>query len=520
MWERGAGRRALPFRCRSQNQEEGESLENNPELLESLSKVMLPKAAQKEGGGVLNLVDSGAIKEAYGEQSLGIASILVELPVPVDSRTTKLLKQEIESTVRGIEWVRNPLVVVTVPEGELATPEVATPLQTDESSDTPRGKSGNLENVRHVVSVASCKGGVGKSTTSVNLAFALRSMGFKVGIIDADLYGPSLPTMVRPNDARVSFGDGASEIEPVFAHGIKMMSMGFINPTDSMVVRGARAAPLVQQLLTRTRWGDLDYLVIDMPPGTGDIQLMLSQTVPIDAAVIVTTPQRLSFVDVVKGVEMFDKVGIPCVSVVENMAYWQNKELAQQVRELMQDHGLSSELTSEIEGKIAAPQKIFGEGHRKRLSEMWGIDNTYSIPLEPTLAKAGDSGKPYFISDSDSPIAEIYNKMAADLVTEVDRMDSAMTRPVVTYDATMNAIVSTLADGTEQRISPVEVRRRCRSPTNIQELITEDVKPVEIFPMGNYAIQILWNDGHQSLMPYRSFIEFNNKTEVVVKEAR
>ena len=175
-----------------------------------------------------------------------------------------------------------------------------------------------------MVLCASCKGGVGKSTTAVNLAYSLQAQGQKVGILDVDIYGPSLPTMVTPsrpfNPAEDIVGNA---ITPVDGDGVRLMSMGYINPFDNFVLRGAKVTPLVQQLISTTQWGDLDYLIVDMPPGTGDIHLTLAQMdgLRIDAAVIVTTPQRLSFVDVVKGVEMFDKVGIPSVAVVENMAY-------------------------------------------------------------------------------------------------------------------------------------------------------------------------------------------------------
>ena len=197
----------------------------------------------------------------------------------------------------------------------------------DETRAASAAAATGLQGVKNVVLCASCKGGVGKSTTSVNLAYSLHAQGHKVGILDVDIYGPSLPTMVTPvrpfNPAEDIVGNA---ITPVDGDGVKLMSMGYINPFDNFVLRGAKVTPLVQQLISTTQWGDLDYLIIDMPPGTGDIHLTLAQMdgLRIDAAVIVTTPQRLSFVDVVKGVEMFDKVGIPSVAVVENMAYFES----------------------------------------------------------------------------------------------------------------------------------------------------------------------------------------------------
>jgi len=498
----------------------------DPELLESLASIEVPDQAKIGGSKAsIDIVKSGMVREALGEKALGIASVLVELPLPVDSKTKQALQQQCENAVKTIEWVTNPLIVITAPEGAPSAVMSSSPSSSASSPVSPFADMGNsevdtmrkggLKSVDKVIAVASCKGGVGKSTTSVNLAFALRAQGYKVGIVDTDLYGPSLPTMVTPENPEVAFENGGSEIIPVEAHGVKMMSMGFINPTDSMVVRGARAAPLVEQMLTRTQWGELDFLVIDMPPGTGDIQLTLSQSVSIDAAVVVTTPQRLSFADVVKGVEMFDKVGIPCVAVVENMAFWQNNELSKRVEALLDEGASSSPLLPEATRKslldlVSAPQYIFGKGHRKRLAEMWGIENTYALPLEPALSEAGDSGCPFYLTGASSnpSIASQYDRLASDVVTEIHNLEKTKAaRPEVIFDATRNMVVSITKGGEEQIISPVELRRRCRSPTNIKELITDDVKPIDIFPMGNYAVQILWNDGHQSLMPYASFVE-------------
>lgn len=180
-----------------------------------------------------------------------------------------------------------------------------------------------LEGVKHVVAVSSCKGGVGKSTVSVNLAFAMSQLGLKVGIFDADLYGPSLPTMISPESARLyQDEDDASKIKPIEFSGVKAMSYGFAAQNKTAIMRGPMASNLVAQLIGQTKWEDLDYLIIDMPPGTGDIQLTLCQELSLRAAVIVTTPQKLAYVDVVKGIEMFDSLKVPTISVVENMAYY------------------------------------------------------------------------------------------------------------------------------------------------------------------------------------------------------
>jgi len=180
-----------------------------------------------------------------------------------------------------------------------------------------------LKDVKNVLAVYSCKGGVGKSTVAVNLAFSLLNQGLKVGIMDADLYGPSLPTMISPDQQELyTDEDDATKIKPIEFAGIKAMSYGFATKNKGAVMRGPMASNLVAQLVGSTQWGDLDYLVVDFPPGTGDVQLTLCQELMITASVIITTPQKLAYVDVVKGIEMFDSLKVPTVAVIENMAYY------------------------------------------------------------------------------------------------------------------------------------------------------------------------------------------------------
>lgn len=224
-----------------------------------------------------------------------------------------------------------------------------------------------LSQVRHIIAVSSCKGGVGKSTVSVNLAYSLAGMGAKVGILDADVYGPSLPTMLSPENPVLEMDPETSAITPAEYHGVKVVSFGFTGQA-SAIMRGPMVSGLINQLLTTSNWGELDYLIVDFPPGTGDIQLTLCQAAPFSAAVVVTTPQKLSFVDVAKGIRMFAKLRVPCLSVVENMSYFDGDD-----------------------GKRYRP---FGEGSGERVCREFGVPALFQHPITADLSAAGDNGVP------------------------------------------------------------------------------------------------------------------------------
>ena len=243
-----------------------------------------------------------------------------------------------------------------------------------------------MPNVKNIIAVASGKGGVGKSTTAVNLALALSAEGASVGILDADIYGPSQPMMLGVSGRPVSHDN--KSMEPLENHGIQVSSVGFmIDPDEPMVWRGPMASGALQQLLEQTNWRDLDYLIVDMPPGTGDIQLTLSQKVPVTGAVIVTTPQDLALLDARKGVEMFRKVNIPVLGVVENMAV----------------HICSS---------CGHAEHLFGEGGGEKLAAQFGVDLLASMPLSMAIRLQADGGKPTTIADPESQIAMLYQQVA------------------------------------------------------------------------------------------------------------
>jgi ATP-binding protein involved in chromosome partitioning len=250
-----------------------------------------------------------------------------------------------------------------------------------------------LSNVRNIIAVASGKGGVGKSTTAANLALALAAEGANVGLLDADIYGPSQPLMMGVS-GKPDSKDGKT-MEPLEAHGIQIASIGFmIDPDQPMVWRGPMVTQALQQLLELTNWRDLDYLVVDMPPGTGDIQLTLSQKVPVTGAVIVTTPQDIALLDARKGLKMFEKVGIPILGIIENMSV-------------------------HICSQCGHAEAIFGEGGGAKMCADFGVPFLGALPLTMSIREQADSGRPTVVADPEGPVAQIYQQIARKLAVAV-----------------------------------------------------------------------------------------------------
>lgn len=247
--------------------------------------------------------------------------------------------------------------------------------------------------VKNIIAIASGKGGVGKSTTAVNLALALAAEGASVGVLDADIYGPSQPMMLGIS-GRPESKDGKS-LEPMEGHGLQAMSIGFLIDVETpMVWRGPMVTQALEQLLNETKWRDLDYLVVDLPPGTGDIQLTLAQRVPVTGAVIVTTPQDIALIDARKGLKMFEKVGIPILGVVENMSI-------------------------HICSKCGHEERIFGEGGGERMGKDHDVEFLGALPLDIKIREHADSGKPTVVSDPDGRVAQIYREIARRVAVKI-----------------------------------------------------------------------------------------------------
>ena len=380
------------------------------------------------------------------------------------------------------------------------------------SSSSSDGRPGGLARVRHLVAVSSCKGGVGKSTVSVGLAWTLAQMGARVGLLDADVYGPSLPTMTAgtPLDGEGEGEGGEGErgeggprrrvlemdpltraLTPLSIAGVACVSFGWAGQ-GAAIMRGAMVSGLIEQLLTTAAWGDLDYLLVDFPPGTGDIQLTLLQAARFDAAVIVTTPQRLAYVDVAKGVRMFSRLGVPAVAVAENMAYFDAPD-------------------------TGARYLPFGEGAAgARVAADFGIPHLFPFPITPGLSAAGDGGLPLVVSDPTGEVAATFMSLGAAVVQEVAkaaaapraRLEAVAGGSVLLYWPRPGPGGAWEGGATPHRLLPAAVRRVDASARAIDEwtgapaaaeAVPDDLAVAALQPVGAYGAQLTWADGASSL---------------------
>ncbi len=329
-------------------------------LLDALKVVVDPNTGK-------DFVSSKAVKNLTLQD--GDVAFDIELGYPAKSQTAGFRKALI-AAAKGVAGVNNVSVNIN-------TKIVAHAVQ--------RGVA-LLPKVKNIVAVASGKGGVGKSTTAVNLALALAAEGASVGLLDADIYGPSQPMMMGI-DGRPESEDGQT-MEPMENYGVQVMSIGFLVAQDeAMIWRGPMATQALEQLLRQTNWKDLDYLIVDMPPGTGDIQLTLSQRVPMTGAVIVTTPQDIALIDAKKGIKMFEKVGVPILGLVENMAV-------------------------HICSNCGHTEHIFGVDGGKKMAAEYGMAYLGALPLDMQIRLQADNGKPTVVADPDGEVAGIYKAVA------------------------------------------------------------------------------------------------------------
>ncbi len=316
----------------------------------------------------LALAAAGAVKTVQVAESTAI--VAVELGFPA-TRYSGELSAELERRVRSLSWVRQVKIDVT---WRVASHSVQNNLKP-------------VQGIRNIIAVASGKGGVGKSTTAANLALGLAYDGAAVGLLDADIYGPSQPQMMGLSSEKPTSPDQRTMIAPE-AYGLKVMSIGFLVDVEQpMVWRGPMVTQALVQLLETTRWGELDYLIVDMPPGTGDTQLTLSQRVPVSGAVIVTTPQDIALLDARKGLRMFQKVAVPVLGVVENMS-------------------------THVCSNCGFEEHIFGAGGGRRMAEQYGVDLLAELPLDIRIREQSDSGKPTVVAEPESKLGRAYIELA------------------------------------------------------------------------------------------------------------
>ena len=333
----------------------------------------------------LDMVRDIAIK------SNGVVSFTLLLSDPNSPKRDPLI-QECKDAIRAIATVTDVWVKVIANSPAIVTPTA------------PTNALKGIEGVKYVLAISSGKGGVGKTSVAVNVAVALADMGAKVGILDADIYGPNVPVMLGMESAQVKVikaENGTDVVEPAFNYGVKMISMAFLIDKDQPVVwRGPMLNGVIRQFLYQANWGELDYLIVDMPPGTGDAQLTLTQSVPLAGAVIVTTPQTVSLLDSRKGLKMFQNMGIPVLGIVENMSYFIPPDMPDKQYD------------------------IFGSGGGKKTSDELGIDLLGCVPLEISLREGGDRGVPIVLGHPESASAKALKEIAKAIAAKIQEQDS------------------------------------------------------------------------------------------------
>jgi len=349
----------------------------------------------------------------------------------------------------------------------------------------PKNSTRGLIKVKDIIAISSCKGGVGKSTVAAHIAQELTSRNLKVGLVDADIYGPSVPTLFQMPDQHIDI-DEKKQLVPILKDNLKIMSFGFLLGNAPAVMRGPIVTRYIQQILHNTNWDELDYLIIDMPPGTGDVQLTITQTVRLSGAVIVTTPHTLSLIDVARGILMFEKVNVPILGIIENMSYF-------------------------IAPGSSEKHYIFGETGSRSLTDQFGVEMFGEIPVLPDLSQT------IIKAPSNPYIVDIAERILKSVET-LDRSLSAL--PQIYSDG--QKITLSWADGKKDTVSNFELRLNSQDALSINEVtgeklikpenIRKDIKPDKITPLGNYAIGIEWNDGHKSgIYPYKLIKEIAHK---------
>jgi ATP-binding protein involved in chromosome partitioning len=467
-----------------------------PQVLDQLRRVKGPDLTG-------NIVDLGLVSEVLVKDGRVYFSITVPAERASDLEP---LRQAAEKIVGSMEGVKGVTAVLTAEKAKGGPNGSASPQQGGQAPESDRvrqaraqsaaGGSGSVQTrphagggrqltgvpgIKHMIAVASGKGGVGKSTTAVNLALGFQAIGLKAGILDADIYGPSQPRLLglsgRPEVLQ------GNKLRPMEGYGLKAMSMGFmIDEGTPIIWRGPMVVSALTQMLRDVAWGELDVLVIDMPPGTGDVQLTMAQQVPLSGAIIVSTPQDLALIDARKGLGMFRKVDIPVLGIIENMSYF-------------------------LCPKCNERSEIFGYGGAHAEADKLGIPFLGEIPLHMDIRAKSDTGQPIVASEPDSTHAQIFREIAAKAWTELEAAQGARSNPP---ELKLSVAKDTLQVAFEGG-PPVELTAemlRVMSPSaevqghSAEQRVTvgrkRNVKINELRPVGNYAVRLVFDDGHDT----------------------
>jgi ATP-binding protein involved in chromosome partitioning len=372
------------------------------DVLAALGKVAAPDGAPLGKSGTLSEIVATDGKVFF---SITVDAAAVQAWEPVRKRA--------EEAVKAIPGVLSAMVALTAERRGGAAP-AARPAQAAPSAPGPRGRAGHGEptgvpGVTSIIAVASGKGGVGKSTTAVNLALGLRDLGMKVGVLDADIYGPSLPKLLAIKEKPQTIG--GTRLKPIERYGLTVMSIGFLIEEETpMIWRGPMVMSALTQMLREVEWGTLDIMVVDMPPGTGDAQLTMAQQVPLRGAVIVSTPQDLALIDARRGIAMFKRVNVPVLGIVENMSMF-------------------------ICPKCGTRSDIFGHGGARHEAERLGVPFLGEVPLEMSIRETSDAGLPIVATQPDSPHAAAYRTIAANVRSQLGSGGPAKAAPKIVIEA-------------------------------------------------------------------------------------
>lgn len=360
------------------------------QILDALAGVKMPSSTTDDGQDIVSL---GMVSDPFVTNGDGGTKVMFSLTVPAErAQELEPLREQAQSVVEALDGITSAMVALTA-ERKMGQASAAPPPSPPKPSAPPAAAPSGSEKpgvagVKHIIAVASGKGGVGKSTTAINLALGLQNQGLKVGVMDADIYGPSLPRLVGISGKPEAEG---RVLKPIEAYGLKVMSIGFLVAEDTpMIWRGPMVISALSQLLREVDWAPLDVLVVDMPPGTGDAQLTMAQQVPLAGAVIVSTPQDLSLIDARKGLNMFKKVNVPILGIVENMSTF-------------------------ICPKCGERSDIFGHGGAREEAERVGVPFLGGVPLHMDIRAKSDAGTPVVADDPDGPHAIIYNQIAGQI---------------------------------------------------------------------------------------------------------